>query len=246
MLANELTAAELLNVWERGLHQPPLQRMFILLTAAFPDRTPAELLELSIGQRDRLLLLLREQLFGQRLLNTARCPQCGERIEWENKLADFLLPVDEAIDGCFEIQTGGWQLRFRLPNSLDIAVIVGCEDVEAAQNLLLSRCVLHIEHDGVASTVEDLPDDVLGELLRQMEEADPLAEIRLQLRCPACSHTWDAVFDIGLFLWAELNDWAERMLRTVHRLAAGYGWSEQEILTLSPVRRQLYSGMLGW
>ena len=242
---NELTTEQLLDVWENGLHLPPLQRMFVLLTAAFPDRSPTELLELSIGQRDRLLLRLREHLFGQRLLNTAVCPQCKERIEWESKVADFLLSADEE-EQSLEMNVQGWYLRFRLPNSLDVATAIGCQKAEEVQELLLARCVLYLEHDGTECAVEQLPDEVTKKLLQQMEKADPLAEIQLQLHCPACSHDWDAVFDIGSFLWAELNEWAERMLRTVHRLAAGYGWSEREILALSPVRRQLYLGMLGW
>jgi hypothetical protein len=240
-----LTAAELLDVWERGLNQPPLERIFILLTFAFPDRSPVELLELSIGQRDRFLLQLRQYLFGQQLLNTAICPQCGQRLEWESKVADFFLSADE-VEQPLEMNIQGWCLRFRLPNSLDVAATIGCQEAAAAQKLLLARCVLHLEHDNAECAVEELPDEVAEELLQRMEEADLLAEICLQLHCPACSHDWDAVFDIGSFLWTELNDWAERMLRTVHRLAAGYGWSEQEILALSPVRRQLYSGMLGW
>jgi len=42
----------------------------------------------------------------------------------------------------------------------------------------------------------------------------------------------------------EVNEWAERQLQTVHKLARAYGWTEREILNLSPVRRQLYLGMI--
>lgn len=241
MLANDLTAAELLDIWEKGLRQPPLQRIFILLAVAFPDRTPAELLELSIGQRDALLLQLREQFFGQRLLNTARCPQCAERIEWESSVTEYLVQATEPAES-FELHEADYMLRFRLPNSLDIAAAVNAGDTE----IILNRCVLHAEQNGEECAPDKLPEFVLQKLAEKIEEADPMAEIRLQLHCPACSHDWEAVFDIASFLWAELNDWAERMLRTIHKLAAGYGWSEQEILALSPVRRQLYSGMLGW
>lgn len=238
---NNIAAAELLDIWEQGLYQPPLQRIFILLVATFPDKTPAELLELSIGQRDVLLLRLREHLFGQRLLNTARCLQCGERIEWESSVADYFVQATELAES-FELREADYMLRFRLPNSLDVAAAVNAGDTD----IILIRCVLHAEQNGEECATEKLPDFVLQKLAEKIEEADPLAEIRLQLNCPACADDWEVVFDIASFLWAELNDWAERMLRTIHKLAAGYGWSEQDILALSPVRRQLYSGMLGW
>ena len=71
-----------------------------------------------------------------------------------------------------------------------------------------------------------------------------LADLRIGLHCPVCSHDWVVVFDIASFLWKEIDDWAGRMLRDVSDLAAAYGWSEAEILDISPVRRQLYLGML--
>lgn len=233
----------MLNIWEQGLHQLPLRRAVILLTAAFPEMPPDSLLELSIGQRDGLLLRLREMLFGPRLVNTARCPQCGERIEWESSVTDFFVQTETAE--AFELREADYLLRFRPPNSLDIAAAVNAGDAEAAQKMILTRCVLHAEQNGEECAAEELPEAVLQKLAERIEEADPMAEIRLQLDCPECSHGWEAIFDICSFLWAEINDWAERMLRTVHKLAAGYGWSEQAILALSPVRRQLYLGMLG-
>jgi hypothetical protein len=77
-----------------------------------------------------------------------------------------------------------------------------------------------------------------------MEALDPLAEIRISLTCPQCNHKWDAWFDIAGYFWAEIQDWAEKTLAAVHQLARAYGWSEGEILELSPVRRQLYLGMI--
>ena len=52
-------------------------------------------------------------------------------------------------------------------------------------------------------------------------------------------------FDIGAFFWSEIDAWAGRILQQVHVLASAYGWSERDVLALSPVRRQLYLGMVG-
>lgn len=241
-----LTAEELLCVWEQGLNQPLLQRMLIILLAAFPDMQPDALAMLSIGQRDHRLLKLREYLFGQQLLNSSVCPACGQRLEWENSIADFVNQPEQqdATNNEFDLNVDGYTLRFRLPNSLDIAAVINSENIEKSQQDLLARCLLKVEHSGNHCEVSQLPDAVIHKLSRKIETLDPQADIQLQLSCPECSHSWEALFDIAHFLWAEINDWAERILQTVHTLAAGYGWSEREILNLSPVRRQLYLGML--
>lgn len=241
-----LTANDMITVWEQGLNQPLLQKALILLVAAYPEMPPDALAEMSIGQRDRHLLQLRARLFGQRLLNSAACPACGERLEWENRVADFLVSSDEnnAAASEFHIEVDDYALHFRLLNSLDIAAVINTNDADKAQKLLLSRCLLKAEHSGADCAIEQLPDVVLQKLSEQIEALDPQAEIRINLNCPACSHTWDVLFDITSFLWEEINDWAERMLQTIHKLALGYGWSERDILNLSPVRRQLYLGML--
>ena len=240
---NKLSTAEMLNIWEQGLHQPPVQRAIILLAAAFPDMSPDALLELSIGQRDLFLLRIREHLFGSQLVNTATCPECNERIEWENKVADFMMQTKAAES--FEMQEENYFIQFRLPNSLDIAAVIYAGDTERAQHTLLARCLLNAEYSGEPCTVDQLSEPILLKLMQRIEETDPMAEIRIQLTCPECSHSWEVLFDIVDFLWTEINDWAEGMLRTVHQLAVGYGWSEQAILALNPVRRQLYLGMLG-
>jgi hypothetical protein len=77
-----------------------------------------------------------------------------------------------------------------------------------------------------------------------MEQADPQANIRLSLTCPACSHQWHGTFDIVTYFWNEINAWAQGVLRDVHMLAATYGWRESDILALSPWRRQFYLEMV--
>ena len=242
-----LTANDMLNVWEQGLNQPLLQRALILLVAAFPEMEADTVAKLSIGQRDCYLLQLRQCLFGSKLINTAVCPECAEQIEWDSRVADFLSLAneDDLTVNEFDFSMDDYSLRFRLPNSLDIAAVVNHVNAEQAQQQLLSRCLLKSEHSGTGCAVDQLPDTVIEQLSTQIETLDPLAEIRIDLVCPECSHSWYVLFDIASFLWLEVNDWSEAMLQTVHRLAAAYGWSEADILNLSPVRRQLYLGMLG-
>jgi len=77
-------------------------------------------------------------------------------------------------------------------------------------------------------------------LVTQIAALDPRARIELDLSCANCGHSWQTVFDIAGFLWAEINAWAPRTLRDVHTLARAYGWREADILGMSPRRRQSY------
>lgn len=242
-----LEAGDLLTAWEKGLNQPPLQRSLFLLGATFPGTSPDQLAKLTIGQRDQQLLQLRVNLFGQRLSSTAVCPACNERLEWQDRVEKFLVSSGE--DGLtereFELDSDEYSLRFRLPNSLDVETAINSVDIETAPQHLLSCCLVEARHSGETCDFSQLPGSVVQRLEQEIENLDPQADLQIRLNCPACSHSWVVLFDIAGYLWKEINAWAGQMLQTICRLAAAYGWSEQEILRISPVRRQLYLGMLG-
>jgi hypothetical protein len=81
-------------------------------------------------------------------------------------------------------------------------------------------------------------------LADDMRQRDPGAEVRMALSCPICGHAWSATFDIVSYLWSEIEDWAQRLLADVCVLATACGWSERDILGLSPTRRQIYLDMV--
>jgi len=142
-----------------------------------------------------------------------------------------------------ELLMDGLALRFRLPNSLDLAALLGCQNPVAARSLLVQRCVLQTSRDGVPVAGSELPAETITKLAQRMAECDPQAEVLLDLCCPACDHSWQAPFDIVAFFWAELAAQAKRLLSEVHALARAYGWREAEILGMSARRRQFYLEM---
>jgi hypothetical protein len=239
-MMHALSATELLEAWERGLDQPPLQRALTLLAAACSE-TPREVLErLSLGQRDACLLTLREWTFGPQLVSLATCHGCQERLELTLKLADLrAVPAVEPGE-TLSLNMGGYGLRFRLPNSQDLAMIPPESDVATARQILLERCLLTVQHDGQPRSAAQLPPQIVQAVVEHMEQADPQADVRLSLVCPQCGHQWQVAFDIASSFWSEINAWANRMLREVHILASRYGWSEGDILALSPWRRHFY------
>lgn len=240
-----LSASKLLGAWERALGQLPVERALALLAAACPEQTPEELAQLSIGQRDRLLLRLRESTFGSQLVSRASCRQCNEPLELTFNVSDIYAPEAETSEE-LRLLVDDYGVQFRLPNSHDLSAIANCGDVTEGERLLLARCLLRVDEGGEERAPDvDLPEHVREAVVRRMAEADPQSDVQLALSCPACAHQWLAAFDIVSYFWSEINAWADRILREVHTLAAAYGWREEDILAMPPGRRHIYLEMVG-
>lgn len=244
-----LSGETLLRVWETAQKQHPIDQALTILAAGYPGLSRDELATLSIGQRDARLLSLYEQTFGPQLVGAADCPNCHEWLEFELAIPVIRLAAEAfPAEPSYHMQSEGYELCFRLPNSFDLAAIIThsrtAPGVAVARALLAQRCVESVIHQGQATTVADLPAPVIAALAGQMAQVDPQAELSLQLSCLACNHAWSALLDIVLFLWDKISAQARRLLREVHTLARAYGWPEADILAMSAGRRQLYIDMV--
>ena len=215
----------------------------MLLAPSCPDLNLDSLAGLSIGKRDALLLSLRELTFGQGLLGLAGCPECSEKLELDFRLDDLRSRSGSESGREIPFSLAGYNLRIRPVNTFDLLSIVHMKDVSQARDELLNRCILMAQYQGNDISFHQLPSALIESVEEKLEEMDPQADIRLALSCPSCSHKWDAPFDIVSFFWSEIDSWAHHILREVHALAEKYGWSESDILSLSPVRRRIYLEM---
>ena len=240
-----LSASELLDVWESGERQHPIDRAMTLLAAASPERTWEELVSLSVGQRDALLLRLREITFGPSLECFAACLQCGERLEFTMDVPGILAAhSEEQIGQDIAVEVNEYTVVLRLPNSLDLAAIAAYNDVEMARDEIVRRCVLRASRDEIKMAVEELPHEVVEPVVAHMAELDPLSEVRFDVQCSECGHNWPIFFDIVSYFWAEIAAQARRLMHEVHTLARAYAWHETDILAMSARRRRNYLSMV--
>lgn len=238
---HSLSANDILRIWEVAQSQHPLDKAMTFLSFACPQMSVNELALLSIGQRDAYLLTLRELTFGSKMDGFAQCPNCGDRLELAFDTSDIQVakPLPLNIE-TYTLNTGGIELKFRLPNSQDLAAIVGYKNLKTANSMLMQRCLIEISSEDNSVAYDDLTTTILDELTQQISEYDPQAEILLDLNCPACQHSWQLLFDIVSFFWTELVASSKRLLQEVHTLARYYGWREADILSMSAARRQVY------
>lgn len=236
-----LSDQEVIQVWETGLDQHPVDRALTVLSAVFPEATRDELAAMSVGRRDGYLMDAREANFGPSVSGVAECPECGELLEWALDLESVRIPEGDVVEsGPNRLTLDGYEVSFRLPDSTDLAAVALGGDVAGGREALLRRCVLEVRSDGARVEPNSLPEAVVAGLAAEMEDRDPQAETLLDFECPACGASWQAHFDVLSFLWAEIQARARRLLGEVHGLARTYGWSEAAILEMSPIRRRFY------
>ncbi|HVV86686.1 MAG TPA: hypothetical protein VHE35_26690 [Kofleriaceae bacterium] len=227
-----LSAEQILRVWEEGRDRHPLDRALVVLAAGLPDASWDDLCRLPIGRRDAALLELRARTFGERLELLARCPACGAQAELALDVRALVQPAAAPVQEL--LLDDGATLRYRLPDSRDLAAVLALDGEEAARRLQ-ARCLID-EGEGEAALAPALA----ARLDAHMAAADPQAETELALTCPACGAGWTELLDIGEAFFAELGREATRLLGEVDTLARTYGWREADILAMSAARRASY------
>lgn len=207
---------------------------------------------LLVGDREFLILKLRELTFGKKLNAVLRCDDanCAESMDVILNLDDFA-PVAKPINGrVFKFEVAGQEepndfaIEFRLPTGADEEAAAGWlrGDAAAAVNRLLSRTILRV-NDNVSineQTVAGLPMRALKEIEDRMEELAPFISIDLESACIECGRPFLSHLDITSFFLTELKQGAHILEREVHSIAWHYHWPERDILALTRRKRRRY------
>jgi hypothetical protein len=196
--------------------------------------TPELVQALLVGDRDFLMLRLREMTFGTRLSAVVECPGCRGRMDVDLETGDIPFERREQTAPAHSLELNGRTVRFRLPTGADQeAAARADEPIEA----LWTRCLLH--HGGRV-----LSADERAAVVEEMDRLAPQVEVELDLTCPECALRFPLPFDVSSFFVHEMRISAKRLLREVHSLAACYHWTEADILGLRRDRRRAYLALL--
>jgi hypothetical protein len=232
----------------------PLQRYTRLLVHCVLGLAEDDIDRLSVGDRETLLLHVRRLTFGDRMDCVLLCPGCGERMDFQLQIQSLLARTDASQSAHYfeeTVEAAGEPLRvrFRVPCGADLEDVLRAPGraVGDAVNAILARCVEWVQHSDAVRTaipMDQWPAGLAARISERMSELDPQAETTLRLICPACQHAFAAFFDIGDYFFRELKSREHRRYREVHQLALAYHWSEADILSMSPRKRQLYLDLI--
>ena len=210
-----LATSGILAAWETGAARQPLDRALAILWAAgaAQDCDPADL---PLGERDARLLSIRANSFGPVMPARALCPACDAEMEMDLNAEDLAQAL---------AQSGGGDAAWRPLTSRDLAAVAD-QDGDAVIDTLRRRL-------GIDEADTD-------KIAHQIEALATAAELSTQITCAACDTDWTETLDVAAHVWADISTATQRLLGEVADLAAAFGWSEADILSLSPARRAVY------
>jgi hypothetical protein len=218
------------------------------------EPVPAEVVRrLLVGDREALLLRLRQLTFGDLVRADLICPwpQCGEQVSLTFQLGDLPWPEPPVRAPTHTLRlsradaaAGPVEVTFRLPDGGDQEELSSSAATHPAAALseLLRRCVVAVvpEDQGVA----ELTPASRAEIETEMERLAPQLDRCVQTRCAECDRLVLVPFDLHRCFFGELSTDADLLYREVHRLAYHYHWGESEILAMPRPRRHTYLGVL--
>jgi hypothetical protein len=231
-----LESRELLAAWEAGSAQDRVRRAVTLLAMA-RGGPAGEAAAFDVGTLDVLLAGLLCSVVGGHVPACAECPGCGVVLD---------VPVDVAAVAALPMhEPGEWlsvlvddiEVPFRLPTTADL-VAVGGLPADQAHAALLAACL------GAEPGTAPAPETGAA-VEAAMEQAAPAGAVDLLARCAGCGLESVLPLDMPALVWAEIEAQASALLQDVHALATSYGWTEADVLDLSPRRRALYLAMAG-
>jgi hypothetical protein len=224
-------AERLLSAWAAGRASARACRPLALLEQALGvDRE--ELAGWPLGRRDRALLDLLAETFGDAVEATVACSACGEAMEVSFSVDAVRAPIAGA-----DPVAAGEGIDVRAPTTADVAgALAASGDADSFVRTLAALC---------AGETGPLEDSELTAVAGALEGLDPQADLRLEVDCPACAEQGEVGFDVADYMWRLVEARVRELIADVDALAHAYGWSEADVLALPPERRELYLELVG-
>lgn len=223
---NRPDGASLLDAWDHACAVPAVARGAVL---AYRLGLQADAAGATLATTAASMIELHRRFFGPRVEMIMNCPVCDEVLELDLELATCArFPAADRR----EVRTAAGRVLVRAPIIADLLAV---EDRPDPADALLERLVIDgaAAGPGLSGGDRDLIDEVAQDLAGA-------AGTVLSVRCPGCETVGRAGFDPTDHVWERVDRWAMDQLASVAVLARAYGWSEREVLALSPARRARY------
>jgi hypothetical protein len=204
--------------------------------------------DLPVGKRIECLLTLSMSGTESEITLVFRCPNttCGEESEIAISLGELVaLQADAYSADRVEVPVGTEILSLRRPTGNDqLAWLNGTFGDGGEVRSAIVRTLL-VKGDEIVDGRGAMPrDDWLDSIEEAMEEHDPLVNFKLKVKCPSCETTSLIAVDLEELSLRGLRNAQLRLLASVHRLAAQYHWSEQQIFAVPSWRRAQYLSLI--
>ena len=181
------------------------------------------------------LLAITDEINHLNLLGTCQESFCREKFEFELPLPFLIDFVPKTIIVQVKLNdTHVVSLRHPIGQDLRDWREQGLASREIAVAVMLKGLVV----DGQV-THED--ESIIAEALSTM---DPLVAFSVSCVCPTCSFSNEVSIDLEDIALTRLKRRQLALLREIHELASHYGWTEAEVLAISPKRRARYLAMI--
>jgi hypothetical protein len=192
----------------------------VALLGRLLGEAPLDAGRLAAADRDALLAALHRQCWGDRITSTLACAACAQRFDISFKLSDAQRHLGTASAS---------PAPFTVPSAE--------EEMAAAAHGAREGALRLAEACGARAEDFERASDALA-------AAAPIVDFELAARCAECGHEQAAHFDLQSFLLQRLLNERPALLAEIHALAAGYGWSLAEILSLGRSTRRAMTAIL--
>jgi hypothetical protein len=171
--------------------------------------------EMLIGDRDYLLLRLRQICLGDQVEQVMRCPApaCGQKADVEFLISELPVRRVKTVQPVYEFDLSeplrkddprSGHVALRLPTGLDLEAILDCKDVNPAManTKLFARVVKKLGREPLSeAAARELPMRARQEITAFLKTITPGPELKVEIQCPHCGVDMSYPFDLyGFFL----------------------------------------------
>lgn len=203
---------------------------------------------LPIGKRIECLLTLLPQAGARGIPLVFCCPEaeCGEESEVEISVREIEALQAQAYETepvLVPIENGALVLRRPTGSDQLIWLKSRFADKDSATEGMLRTLLLECP-PGTSIDGDAIPGALILLIERTMEEFDPLVNFSQRVKCFSCEAENLLEIDLEALSLRQLQQAQMRLLASVHKLAAHYHWSEQEIFSIPYWRRNRYLSLI--